>query len=395
MMAMSLTFLAVSFLMGAFVTSIRRGGQSRHTTLAATAAQSKLEMLGSVAMESLAPIVNGQFSVAGEKFVYQVDIADAGDYDGDGCPDPDLKVVNVTMTAPSGASSSMTRLRVSSPPYFGVACGAGPDGAFFGTADPGYNTCPVGARDNGLGNQPDFNTSSGYFLYNGGIVPNPNLPNNGRVGAVACDAACTTYYVVDYINGGMRKISQSTPSWSSILRPAGLGRPSGLCCDQTGTKVFLADETNRCIWRYNGSVWSGPYTPSPAAGKLLGLACDSAGNQVWAVDSQQGCLRNFDALTNTWSSTRYTDPDLGVPSGVAVRGDGSRIFVMDGGQLFWFDPVAPTPPWSTTHLLSKLASDIPSGLACNPAGTVVWAVPIWGPLARYDVTNDYWDEFYP
>jgi hypothetical protein len=396
MMAMSLTFLAISFLMGAFLTTLRRSGQSRHTTMAATAAQSKLELLSAIAMESLAPVANGQFQMGNEKFVYQVEISDAGDYDADGLVDHDLKVLKVTMTAPSGATSTMSRLRVSNPPYYGVACGSGPDGAFFGSADPCWNSYPVGAKDNGAGNEPDFNASSGYFLYNPGSVPTPDLPNRGRVGAVACDSACKKFYVIDYINGGLRSISEGAATWSAVQRPAGLGRASGLCCDATGSKVFVADETNRCLWRFNGASWSGPYSPTaPAAGRLLGLACDSAGDKVWAVDSQKGCLRRFDAVTNSWDPTQYSDPNLGVPTGVAVRGDGKQVFVMDGGQLFWFDPATPSAPWSTTHLLSKLASDVPSGLACNPAGTVVWAVPIWGPLARYDLGNDSWDEFYP
>ena len=396
MMAMSLTFLAVSFLMGAFVTSIRRSGQSRHATLAASAAQSRLEFLSSVAIESLTPVANGVLMMGNEKFTYQVDISDAGDYDGDGTPDFDLKLLQVTMTAPSGATSTMMRLRVANPPYYGVACGDSPEGAFYGSADPNYATIPVGARDRGMGNYPDFNASSGYFLYDPSTVPNPDLPNNGKVGAVACDSACTKFYVVDYINGGVRSLTQGTTNWSAIQRPAGLGRASGLCCDATGTKIFLADERNHCLWRFNGSTWTGPFTPTaPAAGRLLGLSCDATGSTVWAVDAQKGCLRRFDATTNTWSATEYGDPSLGTPTGVAVRADGNQVFVMDGGQLFWFDPASPTTPWSTTHLLSKLAEDIPSGLACNNDGTVVWAVPIWGPLARYDVANDVWDENYP
>lgn len=397
MLAMSLTFLAISFLMGSFVTAIKRSGQSRHTAVASAAAQSKIERLGAMAPDSIVS-GSGKLTSNGEELTYQIDVSDAGDYDGDGYNDPDLKVIRVTMTAADGATASLTRLKSINPPFYGVACGASPDGVFYSKEDCCVNY-PMGAEDAGAGTWPCFDDYTSYFLYDIVQQPaGPDLPNGGHPGAVACNQACTRLWTVDYINNGIRVANKGTAGWSAITRPAGLIRPTGLACDGAGDRVFLMDEGSSKIYIYDypSNTWSPGYRmPAPNTAHVKGLACDGTGSRVWAVDADHDSIRRFDVATRSWSASQYTASFSNLRA-VAVTQDGSKLFAMDDQRLHFATVNGGGVPvgWSSSTLLSKHIEDVPAGLACNATGTVVWGSAKNGLLCRYDVAGDYWDEFY-
>ncbi|MCE7873288.1 response regulator [bacterium CPR1] len=101
LVAMTITFLAISFLMGLFVNAARNNDRSHTYSTAAFLAQGRMEVLAATPIDQL---VTGSDTFAGNfsSYVYEVDVQDAGDYDGDGIDDGDLKVISLKVTAPGG-----------------------------------------------------------------------------------------------------------------------------------------------------------------------------------------------------------------------------------------------------------------------------------------------------
>lgn len=381
MLAMTLTFLAISFLMGMFLTAIRETGRSRHATIATALAQSKLERLNAMAVEAVTT-GTGQW----DEFTYTVDVADAGDYDADGYDDPDLKVVTVTVTSPKGVRSTMQSLRPAGVPFFGIACCDAYPAAIWSLDEPdGY---PYGWDDG----TATVNPTSLWFCN-----PNTPMPAGGRPGGIAASADLNVVWAVDVTNQGIRSL-QSGPAWSNLRRPGGLGRPTGIASNGSGDKVWVADEANRCLFKYKPSAdaWSGPIIPVPAAGRLKGASADRSGDNVWVVDADNRCVRHYWPPTDSWDPLAFTNGSFDETVSVAVSGDGKWLFVMDSDQLHIKNVTPPvasgTTGWTVVDLDSKLVCDIPQGLAANYDGSLVWANPKRGPLFKYDRLNDNWYE---
>lgn len=400
---MTITFLAISFLMGLFVSAARNNDRSKQFSAAGALAQSKMEILNATPLDQ---IVTGSDNFTGKfsSYVYNVDIADAGDYDGDGTVDPDMKMITLTVTAPDNKGvATLFALRSSPEPFIGVAChGSDPNLTFMGSHDSSYpyvHGWDYASWDLDPGSLFPFTGAGPY-----------DMPNGGRPGDVAASPTLNSYWAVDYVNNGLRFASQAAGgNWNAnLFRPSGLGHATGVCTNTGGDQVWLSDETNHCLWLYTNApalagTWSSAIKPGgaiDALGRVRGIACDGTGSEVYVADVDNNCIRHYTGgASGTWSNTHIKNPDnsLNQVNGVAVTRDNSKLFVMDGTTLQWTDPSNPTT-WTSVDLHGKLEEDGPQGLTVNDDGTVVWAIAKNGLLFRCDVSdpiNPIWDELGP
>ncbi|GMU55410.1 MAG: hypothetical protein AMXMBFR33_45560 [Candidatus Xenobia bacterium] len=397
---MSITFLAISFLMGLFVNAARNNDRSQTYSTAAFLAQGRMEVLAATPIDQL---VTGNDTFAGQfsSYVYDVDVQDAGDYDGDGVDDGDLKVVTLRVTAPGGkAVASLVALRTMPIPFFNSSChGSDPNLTFMGSAKPNKRFPRGWDYTDGL-------DPVSIWFYNL-TQSQRTMPNGGRPGAVAATPDLTKLYAVDYVNRGVRFIDSAMTTWSpTLLRPAGLGYPTGIATSQNGDVVWLADETNRCLWRYDTGTgtWSNqikPTNPGDTLGRLRGVTCSADGSTVYVADLDYDCVRQYSG--GAWNPTPLKNPDgsLDNVQGVAVTRDGSKLYVLDQNGLQFCDPATAATTWRDLSLDSKLEEDIPQGLSVSDDGNTVWAVAANGLLFRCDLSSYtvdgcwYWEELGP
>ena len=397
---MTVTFLAISFLMGLFVSATRNNNRSKQVSTSGLLAQGKMEMLAATPLDQ---IVQGTdtFAAPYDKYVYDVQVADAGDYDGDGVPDYDMKMITLTVTPPDNKSgASLMALRSTPEPFIGVAChGSNPDLTFMGSADASYPYVHGWEYATAT-----LDPASLFPFASGTIQP---MPNGGRPGDVCATPDLKAMFAVDYVNGGLRYFSNTTPNWSStLLRPAGLGWATGVAMNLTADTIWISDESNHCLWKYNNvpalaGTWSGAIRPSGSdvLGRLRDISVDDTGNHVWVADVDHNCVRHYKASANAWDPTLYKNPDNSMDhvNGVAITRDNSRLFVMDALTLQWCDVTAPAV-WTKIDLMSKLAEDGPQGLTVSDDGKTIWAIAKNGLLFRCDVTDPaypVWDELGP
>ncbi|MCA9792091.1 MAG: hypothetical protein KC910_09865, partial [Candidatus Eremiobacteraeota bacterium] len=120
LVAMSIAFLSISFLLGLFASATSSSGRARQLSVANFLKQSTMERILAMPLDQLAATsssYSGQFS----EYTYEVDVINPGDFDGDGVPDPELRVLEVTITGPSGFKTKVQTLRKAYDPYYGVA----------------------------------------------------------------------------------------------------------------------------------------------------------------------------------------------------------------------------------------------------------------------------------
>lgn len=379
-MAMSMTFLAMTLLVGTFLTGLRHSGKSREMARATGLAQARLERLSALTMDSIQP---GSWPIGTdtEHLTYRVDVADAGDYDGDGLDDPDFKMVTVTVFNKDEPQCRLATLKPAISALYGAECSANQDQALF-CVDDSAHKYPAGWDDPSGQLDP-----AAWFLF----ASDATLPEGGRPAGVAASDDLQTVWVVDFIKQGIRKATAPSNAWSACKRPCGLGTPTGLCGRSDLSELWLGDGSNYCLWSYRPATdsWSGPLRPC-GLGKVTGVATRPLGQVVWLADADHHCLRKYTPATDTWDATSYTSPELGELVAVALREDGQRVYAMDERYLHWLD--LPSATWSKVPLPAKLRSDTPQGLALNYAGTLLWASPRRGPLYKYDVTADTWTE---
>ncbi len=382
---MTITFLAISFLMGLFVNAARNNDRSHTYSTAAFLAQGRMEVLAATPIDQL---VTGSDTFAGNfsSYVYEVDVQDAGDYDGDGIDDGDLKVISLKVTAPGGkAVASLVALRTMPSPFFNSSChGTDPNLTYLGSAD----ACERFPRGWDYLSGLDPTT---MWLFNLPLAQR-EMPNGGRPGAVAATPDLKKLYAVDYVNRGVRYIDKTMATWqATLLRPAGLGYPTGLATSADGSVVWLADETNRCLWQYTNAtgMWSfqiKPTSPGDSLGRLRGVTCSQDGTTVYVADLDNDCIRQYSG--GAWNAAPIKNPDGSMDNvqGVALSGDGTKLFVLDANGLQLCDPAAPTV-WQNLSLDSKLEEDIPQGLSANHDGSIIWAVAQNGLLFRCDLST--------
>ena len=416
--AMTLTFLTITFLMGLFVTSIRNGERSKKRTRAALMAQSTLERLSAFTADQIGS-THANFDPPMQDYCYDVDVQPAGDYSGSGAgDDPDLKKVICTVTDPAGNQSTLVALRQASTPLYGLAVSRTTDDLVFSQDPIKYGVSssrPVPISCNNTTNPlvvtgGDQSQIVWYpttiFLEPAG---NPVMPANGQVGAICASPNLNGFCAVDLTNRGIRFISAGgTGNWSALSTPTGLGHPSGVTgkVDPGGNShIFLGDDKNRCLWEYKQSTntWNGPLA-APGMGRVASIGTDDGLSAVWAIDVNAKGIRRYDVTSGSWSASvsAPTDPSLpaiGTLVGLAVSGNGKKVFICDEQHLYILD--TPTNTWTVPPSVmgcggmpSKLTSDIPQALATNFDGTRMWANPVFGSLYYYDVTTDYWCENY-
>ena len=409
--AMTLTFLSITFLMGLFITSIKNGERSKKRTTAAIMAHSTLERLSAFTADQIVS-TTGNFAPPLEDYMYNVDVQPAGDYTGSG-DDPDLKQIICTVTDPAGNKSTMVALRQAATPLYGAVANRTDDNVVF-TQDPVNYAASIGqpqpiyCKDTTCAGSPTGNDPSLINWYPSSNFLNaagdPQMPNGGQPGALCANANLSAFCAVDLTNRGIRFISQGSPSWSSLATPTGLGHPSGVTGSLTpgNERIYLGDDKNRCLWEYrrNTNTWNGPLA-TPGMGRVASMGSDDALTSVWAIDVNAKGLRKYDVSSGTWSFTAPGGalPEPGNLVGLAVSGDGKKAFACDEQTLYVLDTISntwsvPASVLSAGSMPCKLTSDIPQSLATNMDGTKLWASPVYGSLYYYDVVADYWFEDY-
>jgi|EP01012_Entosiphon_sulcatum_P066538 Tfp pilus assembly protein PilV len=412
--AMTLTFLSITFLMGLFITSIRNGERSKKRTTAAVMAQSTLERLSAFTADQIVS-TTANFDPPMQDYTYNVDVQPAGNYTGSG-NDPDLKQVICTVTDPAGNQSTMVALRQAATPLYGAVVNRANDNVVF-TQDPvryasrytgpqpiycNGTTSPGATQTSGADPRPFINWYAPPVFLN--PAKDPQMPGGGQAGAICASPDLSAFCAVDINNRGIRFISQTSPSWSTLATPTGLGHPSGVSGSLTAGSehIFLGDDKNRCLWEYRRSAntWNGPLAPS-GMGRVASLGSDDALTTVWAIDVNAKGLRKYDVASGTWSFTApgAVLPAVGNMVGLAVSGDGKKAFVCDEQNLYVLDTLTnnwsvPPSVLSAGGMPSKLTSDMPQSLATNLDGTKLWASPVYGSLYYYDVVGDHWFEDY-
>lgn len=407
--AMTLTFLSITFLMGLFITSIKNGERSKKRTTAAIMAHSTLERLSAFTADQIVS-TTGNFAPPLEDYMYNVDVQPAGDYTGSG-DDPDLKQVICTVTDPAGNKSTMVALRQAATPLYGIVASRTDDNLVF-TQDPNCYTQyqPVSCNNTtnpGVINNPWDQSLINWYPSTTFLEPSEPLMPGGQIGAICANSNLTAYCAVDLTARGIRFISLGSPNWGPPLKPTGLGHPSGVT-GRVGTggsdHVFLGDDKNRCLWEYTQSsnTWNGPLA-APGMGRVASIGSNDALSSVWAIDVNAKALRKYDVTSATWTlHTPPPGPSIPTPGnlvGLAVSGDGKKVFVCDEQTLYILDVVSDTwvvPPsvLGAGSMPNKLTSDIPQSLATNMDGSKLWASPVYGSLYYYDVVNDSWCENY-
>lgn len=398
---MTITFLAISFLMGLFVSATRNNNRAKTLSTAGFLAQSKMEVLHATPLDQ---IVTGTDNFTGQyaSYVYDVEVQDAGDYDGDGTPDPDMKMITLKVTAPDNKGvASLFSLRSAGEPFLGVACHATDKKlAFMGSADSGDAYVHGWKFPNELDPNALFPFTTGAIKL---------MPNGGRGGDVAADPNLNSMWAVDSVNNCLRYYDKTMADWSpTAFRPAGLGWATGVAVNTAGDTVWLSDESNKCLWTYTNAphlagIWSTALRPPPpdTLGRIRDISVNDAGTEVWMADFDNNCVRHYtwNGAGGNWDPVRYKNPDNSLDGvvGVAVTRDGSRLYVMDEFTLQWCDPSNPAV-WTKIDLDSKLSEDIPHGLAVSDDGRWVWAIAKNGLLFRCDTTdpaNPQWWELGP
>lgn len=158
-----------------------------------------------------------------------------------------------------------------------------------------------------------------------------------------------------------------------------MGVPTGVASDMYSNIVWVADKTNRCIWRYDSGAdaWSGQIKPptnlsqGPLLGEPAGIATDRNGIAVWVIDATCACLRFYDGTT--WDPAPYTPPSsigtMSGPRGVATTASADIVYLVDRVRVWKYDSTAGV--WSS---VANLDSGIgkASGLAADPFATYLW-----------------------
>lgn len=374
--AMSIAFVAVTFVLGVMINATRHHRKAKELSSSTFLAQSTMEKFLTVPMGQLP--MGGPFNFSGEfsEFLYSVDANAAGDFDDDGQNDPELTILTLTVTSPAGNEIAFTALRQEDPPFYGTAPLSW-DRAYF----------TVDCDDKAQYWQDATGNANAVF----GSVP-------GHGGDMVADNADTELWVVDRAGTGIRSMNLASPvGWSDIRRPNQMQRPVGITANPDCDLIFVSDSNARCLWRYNvaSDVWDGPYTPSNPLLFPKGIAMDNNGI-IWIADRDAKVLRRFDSNSLTWDSTTYAYPGgMGPLEGAAVSPDGKTVHATDSTYFYTYDVVTST--WTLREFMDgKIRSDYPCAMEVDESNTYVWLTTRAGSYWKFKPsTGQWWEIWYP
>lgn len=371
LLAMMIAFLAVSFLMGLFVSGARAGVRSREISTANLLAQGAMERLLVVPVEQIQAGVH-QFGVNYPGFTYTLDVTDPGDFDGDGNDDEDLKVVTMTVTTPIDNFLTFTALRRKTEPYMG-ACAKGPDDHMVFSAS---------------GENSPLEWSCGTTFGDcdsGCVTPLPPMPG-GQPGDVAFVPTTGDVWVVDQGSAGIRRCDSSGVWWPAVKPPIA-SEPCGLATDtKTGDVLWMTDLANKCLWSYAGGVWTQMPAPAVPLTRPQGVAVNEDGTQVWVSDKDSNSLRCYRPGIG-WDAP-YTDPGLREPEGVAVTPDGQWAFAADATKVFVFPASGGGGAVGSGTIDGKAQTDYPAGMCVSADGTILYLNTRRGSVWGVDISSD-------
>ena len=264
--AMSIAFVAVTFVLGVMISATRHHRKAKELSSSTFLAQSTMERFLTIPAGQLP--LGGPYPFSGDfaDFIYKVDANAAGDFDGDGTNDPELTVLTLTVTSPAGNQIAFTALRQEDPPFYGTA--------------------PINTTKTFLSIDCDDKVQ----LWDGGVNPVfTSVP--GHAGDMVSDWADTELWVVDRAGTGIRSLDLLSPvNWSALLKPAQMQRPVGITANPDCDYIFVSDSGKRCLWKYKPSVgaWEGPFSPSVPLRFPKG---DFDGYERGDLNSRPGCQR--------------------------------------------------------------------------------------------------------
>lgn len=370
MLAMMIAFLAVSFLMGLFISGAKAGARSRQVSEANLLAQGAMERLLAVPVDQL-PLGTHAFGPAYPGYSYRLEVIDPGDFDGDGNDDPELSVLTMTVITPVTDHLSFSALRRKSEPFMGATgVDASSNKAVFtvmGDNSPISWTC---------GTSDDDPCACALTL--------PAMPS-GQPGDVCCDGGGTSLWAVDYSSGGIRKLDMGTNVWGPAVIPPLSIEPQGIGTDITGSTIWLTDTANKALWSYTVATGQWQQIPAPADPLLrpLGVAVHKDGKDIWIADKDKHAIRHYNTTTG-WDPTLYQHAELQDPEGVAVGLDGTvyavnpyKVFIFSGG-------VAGAP----AEIDGKAQTDYPAGLSVSWDGKVLYLATRRGSVWAVDLEDD-------
>lgn len=370
-LAMSITFLAISFLLPLFMSGSTSAGRSRQLSAANFMAQGLMERLLATPVDQISA---GSHHLSGEYdgYSYRVELLSLGDFDGDGVDDSDMKMLELSITTPSGAVTVLNSLRQGVQPFYGVTASADGKRALLSTEVYDY---------------PAHWDLTAWQMNN----PYPPMPG-GRIGDMCSDTTWTNIYAIDTNGQGIRKLDTALSAWGPLLKPpAGLATEfTGMACDANAAVIWIADIRNDALWRYDTATaaWSGPIVATPALKDPKGVAVDAAGTAVWIADEGNNAVRRYHASTSAWDPTLYTNPDMAEPRGIAVKADGTEIYVADPERLHQL--VLSSSAWCTEHAPGKVRSDFPAGMVAAPTGDIVYLTTERGSFWMFEPVAGSW-----
>lgn len=296
--------------------------------------------------------------------------------------DPNFSVLKVTVTGPGQEQSVLCTLIKGDTEIEGI------------DADIGATVIwVVDRRKSGL---------QCFDIENNSFSPLTNLKDeNGNTvfpGDVAVDGGADTIFVLDRSSkkiayNTINNINNGNP-WKIIASPGGEWEPVAIDSDFGGT-IWVADQKNKRLCRWNGSAWN--YYALPDNGIPIDVAVNAFGDIVWVSDKENKKILGL-FYNGTWSSDNKQNlPNNGIPGTISTDAAGQKVYVLNTSESRIDIFESNENSWSSR---SVPISVVRAGLATTDLGaTVLWINDIsvrklkYYDLSSGDITGTYTDSY--
>jgi DNA-binding beta-propeller fold protein YncE len=199
-------------------------------------------------------------------------------------------------------------------------------------------------------------------------------PGNGQFSGpsgVAVDQSTGDVFVGDEFNGLVQKFNGSGDfqvQWSGSATPATFfSLPAQVAADGSGSSVYVADQFNNAIDRFDaGGVYQGQLDASATAAGAFsdpqGVAVDPTNGDVYVADTSNGVIDHFDSAGVLQGE--FGAGELAFPTQLAVDAN-HNVYVVDSGN-------ARVVEYSGETLGATIDTDSPTTVAVDPASGEVF-----------------------